>query len=95
MSEECRVLTKEQYDEMFRRINELEQNLAGAEQSVQEGLEINEELKAENKELVKKCNLLNKKLKYAKNFIALVQRSNGNCRPEECEVTLRVLKEKK
>jgi hypothetical protein len=52
-------------------------------------------LKAKNKELVKKCNLLKKKLKYAKNFIAVVQRSNGNCRPEECEVTLRVLKEKK
>lgn len=57
MSEECRVLTKEQYDEMFRRINELEQNLAGAEQSVQEGLEINEELKADNKQLYDKCKL--------------------------------------
>lgn len=57
MSEECRVLTKEQYDEMFRRINELEQKLSGAEQSVQEGLEINEELKADNKQLYDKCKL--------------------------------------
>lgn len=64
MSEECRVLTKEQYDEMFRRINELEQNLAGAEQSVQEGLEINEELKAENEKLKKKLDIAVKTLKY-------------------------------
>lgn len=47
-----------------------------------------DELKAER-------DLLKNKLKYAINFIDCVRRFNGKCRPEECEVTLRVLKEKK
>lgn len=45
------VLTQEKFQELLKKIDELEKNLAGTEKAVQESIEINEELKAENKHL--------------------------------------------
>lgn len=61
------VLTQEKFQELLKKIDELEKNLAGTEQTVQEGLEINEELKVENEKLRKQVTIAMNALKwYAK-----------------------------
>lgn len=51
------VPSYEEYVELLKKIDELEKNLAGTEQAVQEVLEINEELKTDNEKLRKQLDI--------------------------------------